>query len=607
MLILFLFILIVFQLIIGIHSDQNPDATYEACGDSCPFSPFKICPNRCINFNGNKNSKCWEKFCKICNKKFNNNFLPDTQQTAGESSSSNWGQNENLDEQISSVQNDPNYYNTWDEIVTPLPTEFQAMNLNEVHLTVDDEALSNQFLAYIKLNLNKNDRNKEDDYELLMMFYRRIILNAYHTCTILQYPTLYQTKPLIFYLCTKIEHLKTNIELIINLKQNNYDYKEFWRTTVFYTSDYESGNESVINPFGSDKFRKIWDKNYDLIHPKEDQKIGDWRVPRIKKLNGHVKQKYQLGVEQLKIYKQLLQHTNDEAFDEEGNPRFTDFTQFHKLPDDIRSKIKCKIASDCLKQAQINATECTVGIHLLCLRGTPYVDGYSLRTGLSIFAIELFITSFDIEEFDHLVGLKIVPWTQLLCEKVERIDQTYIKITSYFKSYDALFTVEFVKMSIYLYNYYTGKSKFCEENVTQKRYNELNGKINLRINSDNEKQRLINLQKLNDYIDEMIGNGLKFLPFLKNFEFDSELLKKFPPEIKKKIKQNIYQNLKDIGCEITLAVKTLCEQVSVNCNQIKPALSIFAVDIFITSIMANDFDKLAGKWPIAIFKNFDEN
>ncbi|KAF7637561.1 hypothetical protein Mgra_00003081 [Meloidogyne graminicola] len=43
----------------------------------------------------------------------------------------------------------------------------------------------------------------------------------------------------------------------------------------------------------------------------------------------------------------------------------------------------------------------------------------------------------------------------------------------------------------------------------------------------------------------------------------------------------------------------------VNCHTIKPALSIFSLEMFITSIDADGFDHLLGKWPFVMSNYFD--
>ncbi|KAF7637560.1 hypothetical protein Mgra_00003078 [Meloidogyne graminicola] len=98
MLILLLLTIIIFQTIIGMDNDPNPDVTISSCWESCPESPNKVCPKRCEYYLKAGKKICWKCFCKICIVKFGDIF----QLNFEEGSSSNWQQNIGLDEGQSS-------------------------------------------------------------------------------------------------------------------------------------------------------------------------------------------------------------------------------------------------------------------------------------------------------------------------------------------------------------------------------------------------------------------------------------------------------------------------------------------------------------------------
>ena len=50
-----------------------------------------------------------------------------------------------------------------------------------------------------------------------------------------------------------------------------------------------------------------------------------------------------------------------------------------------------------------NAAECLVGVMHFCRQGQP-IDSISLKSALSIFAVEMFLTSIEVDGFDHLLG-----------------------------------------------------------------------------------------------------------------------------------------------------------------------------------------------------------
>lgn len=77
----------------------------------------------------------------------------------------------------------------------------------------------------------------------------------------------------------------------------------------------------------------------------------------------------------------------------------------------------------------------------------------------------------------------------------------------------------------------------------------------------------------------------------------------------KQIKDNItksYSQITDIGCECIIGIQLMSFQGDVfNPFTMRVALSIFAIDLFITAINADGFDKLNGKWPFSMYNSFE--
>ena len=59
----------------------------------------------------------------------------------------------------------------------------------------------------------------------------------------------------------------------------------------------------------------------------------------------------------------------------------------------------------------------------------------------------------------------------------------------------------------------------------------------------------------------------------------------------------------DIGCECIIGITQMSSLGVFAFALPKPAFSIFAVDLFITSIKADGFDHLVGKWPFAMYRD----
>uniref|UniRef100_A0A1I8BEC5 Maelstrom domain-containing protein n=1 Tax=Meloidogyne hapla TaxID=6305 RepID=A0A1I8BEC5_MELHA len=245
----------------------------------------------------------------------------------------------------------------------------------------------------------------------------------------------------------------------------------------------------------------------------------------------------------------------------------------------------------------------------------------------------MFITSIYTEEFDNLVGkwpisiynkfdedkqllltfnekiLKNVlnicidannhtnqqTWKDWLCTKANLIQETLndlILPNNWYKSSEEVTTVFNNLAEYFRGNYFNVESEFCINHLNQNKYEELKQKIHFMTIHADGSDRNRKLYELNDYIEKMIDEGFK-----AHYDYKNGLV----------IADNLYPKLFEIGCEITIAIKTFCEiGVPVNCYSLKSALSIFSAEMFITSIYTEEFDNLVGKWPISIYKYIDE-
>ena len=104
--------------------------------------------------------------------------------------------------------------------------------------------------------------------------------------------------------------------------------------------------------------------------------------------------------------------------------------------------------------------------------------------------------------------------------------------------------------------------------------------------------------------------GIEMLNSYKTGKPNARLLEgSFLRDQSKQIKDNIiesYPQIIDIGCECIIGIQLMSFQGDVfNPSTMRVALSIFALDLFITAIDADGFDKLNGKWPFSMYNSFE--
>ncbi|KAF7637562.1 hypothetical protein Mgra_00003080 [Meloidogyne graminicola] len=229
MLILLLLTTTLFQTIIGMDNEPNADATYEACANSCPRARNKVCPQRCKYYLKAGKKICWNCFCKICNIKFNNSFIHEIQHNVGEGSNSNWQQNvgTNWEEgQASSSQNNPEYYNNWDEDVNTISNQLEAINLREQNISIIhnqiQELKSNDENFYMAINQNiyKIGRNDYDDVQLFWIFNERILKHLIVLCDIYTSNNHFSSWTVV--LCNKVDRMKILFRRISEIPPNIY-------------------------------------------------------------------------------------------------------------------------------------------------------------------------------------------------------------------------------------------------------------------------------------------------------------------------------------------------------------------------------------------------
>ncbi|KAL7077264.1 hypothetical protein ACQ4LE_002812 [Meloidogyne hapla] len=178
-------------------------------------------------------------------------------------------------------------------------------------------------------------------------------------------------------------------------------------------------------------------------------------------------------------------------------------------------------------------------------------------------------------------------WKDWFCVKANRIQTTLNSIIIPTDRTDFQVNMVFESLAKYFRGYYfDNKNTFCINHIVPEKIDVLKGKINGMVKYKNDQE----LHELNDHIEESIDKGFKL---------------KIGDKKKPKNDKNQSNNKAiELGCEITIAIQTLCEKGSpVDCYSLKSALSIFAAEMFLASIFIEDFDYLVGKWPIAIYKN----
>ena len=95
------------------------------------------------------------------------------------------------------------------------------------------------------------------------------------------------------------------------------------------------------------------------------------------------------------------------------------------------------------------------------------------------------------------------------------------------------------------------------------------------------------------------------MPFLHEWDFTLNL----KDTIKEKVRYDSESliKLKEHGTECTVGIIQICQQADViNCYTMKPALSMFIVELFITSVNSDGFDHLLDKWPFWMYKKSNE-
>ncbi|KAF7637559.1 hypothetical protein Mgra_00003077 [Meloidogyne graminicola] len=153
---------------------------------------------------------------------------------------------------------------------------------------------------------------------------------------------------------------------------------------------------------------------------------------------------------------------------------------------------------------------------------------------------------------------------------------------------------------------YFKKSKICKY-ITNTKYNELSKIISKETKANLQLEK--NLQKLNARINAQLQKGIQLLSdnksrhacslYLPHFE-DSSNIKEIMIENMAVSIPQLERQLNEIACESTIAIREMCAYGEfVDCHTIKPALSIFAVEIFITAIFDFGFHHLLGKWPFS--------
>ena len=99
------------------------------------------------------------------------------------------------------------------------------------------------------------------------------------------------------------------------------------------------------------------------------------------------------------------------------------------------------------------------------------------------------------------------------------------------------------------------------------------------------------------------SDNIKLLPGLKLFSDTVDNVKEKAKYLKNKLQRELARK----ACVITKIITQLCyDQPYLECLLLGPALTIFSVELFITTIFADGFDHLVKKWPFSMYKNFEE-
>uniref|UniRef100_A0A1I8B8Y5 Uncharacterized protein n=1 Tax=Meloidogyne hapla TaxID=6305 RepID=A0A1I8B8Y5_MELHA len=221
------------------------------------------------------------------------------------------------------------------------------------------------------------------------MFERRILQNAKQICNLLNIDTnSYNEKPWTYNICMKIKNIEMILIQVKLLKEIGQSYRRIRSIGIYIRREFYNKFENYT--FGSDKEIEIDKRNYLNLLTSENEQTLNWRHKRLHELNDIIQKNVDEGIRNLKTCKNRNVKIN------------LKFLEEFEFESNIKKHIREKVISD-IEKIKINATECQLGILHLCRQARP-IDCHSLNAALSIFAVDLFLTSIEVDGFDHLLG-----------------------------------------------------------------------------------------------------------------------------------------------------------------------------------------------------------
>uniref|UniRef100_A0A915MA85 Uncharacterized protein n=1 Tax=Meloidogyne javanica TaxID=6303 RepID=A0A915MA85_MELJA len=177
------------------------------------------------------------------------------------------------------------------------------------------------------------------------------------------------------------------------------------------------------------------------------------------------------------------------------------------------------------------------------------------------------------------------PWTSNLCNITEIINRLLTE-SKFQKEYgNPNYHKKFTNISTLLNELYEEKHEIC--------------------NYVDKKEKLIKEGAQIKHNYKTTSDNIAFLPGI-GFKVDHDNMGNII-EKAKYLKDDLMKELARIACKVTIIIAQLCHgEPHIECLLLEPALTIFAVELFITTIFADGFDHLVGKWPISMYKNFEE-
>ncbi|KAF7637558.1 hypothetical protein Mgra_00003076 [Meloidogyne graminicola] len=382
-------------------NEPNADATYEACANSCPRARNKVCPQRCKYYLKAGKKICWNCFCKICNIKFNNSFIHEIQHNVGEGSNSNWQQNvgTNWEEgQASSSQNNPEYYNNWDEDVNTISNQLEAINLREQNKSIilrQIEQINSEgedLLPKIYQNLSIQDRNDSDDESLLTMFNERILKYVLEMCDL--FVSTYEQhmiSPWTSFLCSRATRINRTINRIIYRKEFRFFsvHNEMKSLGKYFRESYFNQSQFCAQ-YVPEKWQELTAKINSML-PSNNNIVSK---EDLQALNGYIYTRLQKGVKSHKKYSSYITCI-----------RYLPGTNYAASFSDVLVNFfkNNKHAKSYKKLTNIGC-ESLIAISFMCDNYGEHIDCHELIPTLSIFSVEIFITTIFADGFDHLLG-----------------------------------------------------------------------------------------------------------------------------------------------------------------------------------------------------------